>query len=170
MAQPSRSPAGPKRRTVSSERRSLHWGAAAAFAGLLVYGGAALLHPGTAPHETEAAFAHYADEPNWGLIHLGELLGILLMTTACIALAWRLRRTAPLPAMLAGAAFVAFAAVYAVFIAVEAKFPGPAVPAHNAAPGQHRAAIASRRSGTPAPHRAGRLPGLRLRRARSFRP
>ena len=119
MAQPPRSPAVPKRRTVSSERRSSQWGAAAAFAGLLVYGGAAILHPGTAPHETEAAFAHYADERNWGLIHLGELSGILLMTTACIALAWRLRRTAPLPAMLAGAAFVAFAAVYAVFIAVD---------------------------------------------------
>jgi hypothetical protein len=85
----------------------------------LIYGGSAVLHPGTAPHETEAAFAHYAQESNWALIHLGELLGILLMSTASIALAWRLRQVSIVWPTLAGAAIVVFAAVYAVFIAVD---------------------------------------------------
>lgn len=103
----------------SSEHRLCRLGAVAAVAGLGVYAVSAFLHPGTAPHRTEAAFAHYATEPNWGLIHLGELLGILLMSGAGIALAWRLRAGAPAWAALAGAAMVVFASVYAVFIAVD---------------------------------------------------
>lgn len=103
----------------SSERQFSRVGAIAAIAGLLIYGGSAVLHPGTAPHETEAAFAHYAQESNWALIHLGELLGILLMSTAAIALAWRLRQGSIVWPTLAGAAIAVFAAVYAVFIAVD---------------------------------------------------
>jgi hypothetical protein len=66
------------------------------------------------------AFGHYAAEPYWALIYLGELLGILLMSTAAIALAWRLRRGAGgVWALLGGAAMVIFASVYAIFIAVD---------------------------------------------------
>src|SRR5690606_943123 len=78
------------------------------------------LHPGTAPHETEAAFADYAAEPNWAFIHLGELLGILLMTAAAIALAWRLRRgVGGVWAILGAVAMTVCASVYAVFTAVD---------------------------------------------------
>ena len=80
----------------------------------------AVLHPWTPPHETAAAFQHYAAEPMWALIHLGELLGILLMSVTGLALTWRLRGgVAGVWACLAGAAMIVFAAVYAVFIAVD---------------------------------------------------
>src|SRR5918998_5220968 len=104
-----------------SERRFSKVGALAAISGLVIYGVSnPLLHPGTPPHETEAAFADYAVEPFWPLYHLGELLGILLMCAAIIALAWRLRRgVAGVWATLGGAAMVVCASVYAVFIAVD---------------------------------------------------
>jgi hypothetical protein len=79
-----------------------------------------VLRPQTPPHETEAALADYAVEPFWPLYHLGELLGILLMSAAIIALAWRLRRgVAGVWATLGGAAMVVCASVYAVFTAVD---------------------------------------------------
>ncbi len=113
-------PATDGRMTAATERRISRGGAIAAMLGLAVYATSAALHPGTAPHHTEAAFAHYASEPNWALIHLGELLGILLMVAALLALAWRLRRgVAGAWAALAGAAMVMFASVYAMFIAVD---------------------------------------------------
>lgn len=95
-------------------------GALAAICGLVVYTTAAMLHPWTPPHETQAAFAEYAREPMWGLIHLGELLGILLMTVAAFALSWRLRSgVAGVWAILAAAAMTLFAGVYAIFTAVD---------------------------------------------------
>lgn len=103
-----------------SERHFSRVGAVAAMLGVLIYGGSAVLHPWTPPHETEAAFADYAAEPHWALIHLAELLGILLMSAAVIALAWRLRRgAAGVWAILGAAAMVVCAGVYAVFAAVD---------------------------------------------------
>jgi hypothetical protein len=104
-----------------SERFFSKAGAVAAVSGLVVYiVSNPVLHPQTPPHETEAAFADYAVEPIWPLYHLGELLGILLMSAAIIALAWRLRRgTAGVWATLGGAAMVVCASVYAVFTAVD---------------------------------------------------
>ena len=105
---------------IPSERSFSRVGAAGAFLGLLVYFTSAVLHPGTPPHETRAAFEHYAGEPYWGVIHLAELLGILLMSSAGLALSWRLRRgAAGVWAALGGAAMIVFAAVYAVFAAVD---------------------------------------------------
>ena len=105
---------------IPSERAFSRVGAAGAFLGLLVYFASAVLHPGTPPHETRAAFEHYAREPYWGVIHLAELLGILLMSSAGLALSWRLRRgAAGVWAALGGAAMIVFAAVYAVFAAVD---------------------------------------------------
>lgn len=95
-------------------------GAAAALIGLAVYFTSAALHPGIPPHETRTAFEHYAREPYWGVIHLGELLGILLMSSAGLALSWRLRRgSAGVWAVLGGAAMIVFAGVYAIFTAVD---------------------------------------------------
>ncbi len=103
-----------------SERHLSRVGAVAAVAGLVLYGASAVAHPGTPPQETEAAFADYASEPYWALIHLTELLGFLLFTVAAIALAWRLRRgTAGSWAMLGGAAMLVSATLYAVFTAVD---------------------------------------------------
>lgn len=95
-------------------------GAICAVLGLAAYSTSAVLHPGTPPHETRAAFAHFAQEPLWGVIHLLELLGVLLMCVTGLALAWRLRRGAGGTwAFLAGAAMLVFAGVYAIFVAVD---------------------------------------------------
>lgn len=103
-----------------SDRRVSRVGAVSAFIGLVIYATAVVLHPGTPPHETRAAFADYAREPLWGLIHLGELLGILLMCVTTLALAWRLRRgTAGVWAALAAVAMIMFGGVYAIFTAVD---------------------------------------------------
>lgn len=95
-------------------------GAAAAVVGLVVYTASAVLHPWTPPYHTEAAFADYAVESGWALYHLGELLGILLMTAAVMALAWRLRSGASgVWAALGAAAMLLCAGVYAIFTAVD---------------------------------------------------
>ena len=103
-----------------SETHFSRVGAAASIVGLATYGGSAMLHPWIPPHETEEAFAGYAAEPMWALIHLGELLGILLMSVAVLALGWRLRRgIAGVWGTLGAAAMLVCAGVYAVFIAVD---------------------------------------------------
>ncbi len=105
---------------ASSERYFSKVGSIAAISGLVIYMVSARFHPGTPPHETQAAFTDYAAEPNWALIHLGELLGFLLMCAAGIALAWRLRRgVAGVWATLGATALVVSASVYTVFIAVD---------------------------------------------------
>lgn len=115
-------------------------GAVAGSVGILVYAASAILHPGTAPHHTEAAFSHYAAEPYWALIHLGELLGILLMTVAILAVAWRLRGgVAGIWAALGSAAILVFSSIYAVFIAVDGVALGILVRRWSeAAPGQQQ--------------------------------
>lgn len=103
-----------------SERCFSKVGAIAAFSGLIIYAVSGVLHPGTPPHETEAAFTDYASQSNWALIHLGELLGFLCFSAAVIALAWRLRGGTPgVWATLGATAMVVSASVYAVFIAVD---------------------------------------------------
>ena len=102
------------------ERQFSRVGAAAAVLGLVLYATAAVLHPWTPPHETEAAFAHYAREPLWGVIHLAEFLGILAMCVTGLALAWRLRSgAAGVWGALGAAAMLVFASVYAIFAAVD---------------------------------------------------
>jgi hypothetical protein len=103
-----------------SERYFSKLGAVAAITGPVIYAVSKALHPRTPPHETEAAFADYATQSGWALIHLGELLGILLFSAAAIALAWRLRRgSAGVWATLGGAAMVVSTGVYAVSTAVD---------------------------------------------------
>lgn len=110
----------PSELALLSERSFSRIGAAAAFLGVLVYFASAALHPGTPPHETRAAFQRYALEQWWGVIHLAELLGILLMSSAALALSWQLRRGRSCAwAVLGGAAMVVFMSVYAVFAAVD---------------------------------------------------
>lgn len=103
-----------------SERYFSKVGAIAAFLGLVVYGVSAYLHPWTPPHHTHDAFSDYAVESYWAIYHLGELLGILLMSAAIIALAFRLRRdVAGVWATLGGTAMLVCAGVYAIFAAVD---------------------------------------------------
>ena len=104
----------------ATDRSFSRVGTAAAIIGLVVYSASVAMHPGTPPHDTSAAFEDYASEQYWGLIHLAELLGILLMSAAGFALSWRLRRgTGGVWAVLGAASMAVFAAVYAVFAAVD---------------------------------------------------
>ena len=85
-----------------------------------MYTTSAVLHPGIPPHEKKEAFTHYAAQSGWALIHLGELFAILLMSVAAAALTWRLRRgAAGVWAILAAAAMLLCASVYAIFAAVD---------------------------------------------------
>lgn len=103
-----------------SDRQFSRGGAVAAFAGIATYAVSSMLHPWIPPHHTTAAFTAYAAERHWALIHLGELLGILLMTGAVIALARRLRAGRAMPwATWGAAAMLLCAAVYAIFTAVD---------------------------------------------------
>ncbi|MCZ2857472.1 hypothetical protein [Blastococcus sp. VKM Ac-2987] len=103
-----------------NERHFCRVGAIAAALGIVIYVVSALLHPWTPPHETETAFADYASEGGWALYHLGEFLGILFMSGAVLALAYRLRRGVPgVWAFLGAAAMLLCAGVYAVFAAVD---------------------------------------------------
>lgn len=106
--------------TAPSERYFSKVGAAAAIAGIVVYAVSKGVHSWVPPHHTREAFADYATDPNWAIIHVGELLGVLLMSGAILALTWRLRRgVGGVWAILGGAAMVVCAGVYAVFIAVD---------------------------------------------------
>lgn len=111
-------PKGTAQNTI--DRHFSRVGAFAAVLGLFVYATSAVLHPGIPPHETATAFEHYAREPFWGVIHLAELVGILLMCVTGLALSWRLRRGAGgVWAIIAGSAMILFAGVYAIFAAVD---------------------------------------------------
>lgn len=103
-----------------SERYFSKVGAVAAIAGIVIYGVSKGVHAWVPPHHTREAFADYATDPNWAVIHLGEFLGILMICAAVLALTWRLRRdTAGVWAVLGGAAMMVCTGVYAIFIAVD---------------------------------------------------
>lgn len=114
------SPPTERHLNTPSDRHFSRVGAVAAVIGLVLYTTAAVLHPWIPPHETATAFAHYAREPLWGIIHLVELVGIFSMCVAGLALAWRLRGgVAGVWALLAGAAMLVFAGAYTIFAAVD---------------------------------------------------
>ena len=67
-------------------------GGVAAIVGVVLLVAATLLHPLDAhPGDAPAAFAEYALDRFWVASHLGQLLGIVLIATALVALSWRLR-------------------------------------------------------------------------------
>ena len=107
-------------RLALSEKHFSRVGSIAAISGLVIYQVFSMLHPRTPPYETEAAFADYAAEPYWVVIHLGEMLGILLIGAAALALSWRLRRgRAGAWATLGAAGAVAAVIIYGVYVAVD---------------------------------------------------
>ncbi len=67
-------------------------GAGAAFCGALLLTLGTSLHPmHAAPWDAAAAFAEYAAAHHWLASHLIQLLGVLLVVLALLALTWRLR-------------------------------------------------------------------------------
>jgi hypothetical protein len=96
-------------------------GGIAAILGVVVLFAATWLHPLNAhPGDAPAAFAEYAREKTWVATHLGQLLGIILVSAGLIALSWKLRAgRAGAWALLAGLATVVSVALAAALQAVD---------------------------------------------------
>jgi hypothetical protein len=78
---------------MASEEHFSRVGGIGAIVGVAILLIATFAHPMTAaPHDVAAAFAEYAADRFWIVSHLGQLLGVVLITGGLVALAWRLRR------------------------------------------------------------------------------
>lgn len=67
-------------------------GGSAAILGVVLLLAATLLHPMDAqPSDPSAAFAEYAADQFWVASHLGQLLGVMLISGGLVSLSWRLR-------------------------------------------------------------------------------
>jgi hypothetical protein len=67
-------------------------GGLAAILGVVVLFVATFLHPMDAqPSDPRAAFAEYAADQFWVASHLGQLLGVMLISGGLVSLSWRLR-------------------------------------------------------------------------------
>lgn len=91
---------------MPSERYSSKIGGLVTLLGVVCLLLATLAHPMRAnPADAPAAFAEYAADSLWVASHLGQLLGVALVTGGLLALSWRLRRErGGVWALLAGAA------------------------------------------------------------------
>jgi hypothetical protein len=96
-------------------------GGVAAILGVFVLVVATMLHPMDAhPGDALAAFAEYALDRYWVATHLGQLLGVVLITIGFVALSWKLRAgRAGAWALLAGLAAVASVSLAAALQAVD---------------------------------------------------
>ncbi len=78
---------------LPSDRYFSKVGGIAAILGVVCLVIASSIHPMTAdPADAPAAFAEYAADRLWVASHLGQLLGVGLVTGGLVALSWRLRR------------------------------------------------------------------------------
>lgn len=92
-----------------------------AIVGVVMLFGATMLHPMEAsPSDAPAAFAEYAQDHYWVASHLGQLVGMLLISNGLIALSWKLRegRSAPW-ALFAGFATIASVVLAAALQAID---------------------------------------------------
>jgi len=105
---------------MTSEERLSKAGGFAAIVGTAVLAVATWLHPlGAHPNDAPAAFAEYAGERFWVAIHLAQLAGVVLAAAGLLALAWRLRRSAPVAATFGSVALVVAMALAAATQAVD---------------------------------------------------
>ncbi len=78
-----------------------------------------LFHPGGEEDNHEVIFAKYAESGSWEWVHLGQLVGILLLLAGLLLLYPALRPKAPKSAAIAASLTAATAAVWAVLQAVD---------------------------------------------------
>ena len=96
-------------------------GGVAAILGVIALVAATMFHPMNAhPSDAEAAFAEYALDRYWVAIHLGQLVGAVLIAAGFISLSWKLRAgRAGAWALLAGLVTVAGMSLAAALQAVD---------------------------------------------------
>lgn len=132
----------------AGRRSDLHRGragAGAVLAGLASQVPLGALHPHREPpNDSVAAFREYAHSQDWVLVHLGQFLGLLLVTVGLVALAGILARhrgPAGFLGLAAAVTALVSAAVFAVQMAVDGVALKAAVDAWQAAvPGDQAAA------------------------------
>jgi hypothetical protein len=127
----------PTRIEGPSDLERLRLGSAAVLAGLVSQIPLGALHPHREhPNDSVAAFHEYAHSHDWVLVHLGQFLGLLLITIGLVAVACTLTRHRGTVGLLGLAALVtafASAAVFAVQMAVDGVALKAAVDAWQAA-------------------------------------
>lgn len=108
---------------AGTDRSLLRIGAVAGIAGVLLQVAMDQLHPAQAdPNDSRAAFAEYARSRIWTEVHLGQLLGTLLLAVALLCLARALsRQRGPAGALAVVGAFTAvvLSAVFTVQMALD---------------------------------------------------
>lgn len=108
--------------TTAVDGRFLRVGAIAAFTGFALQFIASSAHPGhTAPNQSAAVFREYSASDVWTIVHLGQFAGGLLVALALVFIARSLPRSgaAGALALIGGTAATAWAAVFAVQMAVD---------------------------------------------------
>jgi hypothetical protein len=80
-----------KENELVSDRPSFRLPAALIFGGQLLFIAAGIFHPGSVPaNDHPAVFAEYATSAYWGAVHMGQFVGLTVMLTGFIALAFAL--------------------------------------------------------------------------------
>jgi len=122
-----------------SDLNRLRLGAVTLLAGLVSQVPLGALHPHREyANDSVAAFHEYAHSQDWVLVHLGQFLGLLLVTIGLVSIAGTLARqrgAAGFLGLAAGVAAVVSAAVFAVQMAVDGVVLKAAIDAWEAATG-----------------------------------
>ncbi len=74
-----------------NDRSSFRLASALVFGGELLYIGAGQFHPGSVPpNQHPDVFAEYANSAYWGAIHMGQFLGMAMLLSGIVLLAFSL--------------------------------------------------------------------------------
>jgi hypothetical protein len=74
-----------------NDRSSFRMASALIFGGELLYIGAGQFHPGSVPpNQHPEVFAEYANSAYWGAVHMGQFLGMALLLSGIVLLAYSL--------------------------------------------------------------------------------
>ena len=76
-----------------NDRSSFRLASALVFGGELLYIGAGQFHPGRVPpNQHPEVFAEYANSAYWGAVHMGQFLGMAVLLSGIVLLAFALAR------------------------------------------------------------------------------
>ena len=106
-----------------NDRSSFRLASALVFGGKLLYIGAGVFHPGRVPaNQHPEVFAEYANAAYWGAVHMGQFMGMAVLLSGIVLLAFALaRRSGTLDwlACLAATSAVVTIALTGVLLAVD---------------------------------------------------
>src|SRR5262245_51638576 len=82
---------GTRRMDPVNDRSSFRLASALIFGGQLLYIGAGQFHPGSVPpNQHPEVFAEYANSAYWGAVHMGQFLGMAVLLSGIVLLAFSL--------------------------------------------------------------------------------